>query len=622
MDKETLSNYGWIVICILVLSVMIALATPFGTYVSNAVKSTARGLNDTSDKAMSVIGLNGKSEWNDSSNASNIKRNDIIPENATYYKGGKLCEYCYADYGVKGVAHGTLNDGMFEFENEPTATYTSGQAFPSVEIGDIYLEGDYKYSYFDDGWHLTIFDNGKTSYGQIISEIAKQPVTQMTDTFYGCTSLVTAPTIPNTITDMTRTFEDCTSLTTAPIIPDGVINMSNTFYNCVSLSTIPEIPNTVTNIQSMFYGCTSLTVAPVIPNNITSISNTFSGCSSLRVAPTIPEKVTNMNSAFSNCSSLITAPAIPNNVTNMYGTFSNCTSLATAPVIPDSVTNLGNTFSGCTSLVGISSAIPEKVTNISNMFKGCKLLSGTIVVNADDMVSYSSCFMGTVKPIIITGESSLLDIIASDYSNVTSTSSPAIERNGIIPDGATYTFKSGKVLVGNGTNAFPDKPKASDKYEEEDYIYTYGNGSVDINTDGTAEIVEAGWNVSIKDKAKTSYGKMISSIAGKPVVGLSYTFQNCTKLKTAPVVSENALYMFATFSGCTSLTRAPTIPQKVIKMGQLFFDCKALRGTVVINANPTQYSFCFTNIKNNIKLAGSSTMLSKLASGNSYVTVK
>lgn len=62
-----------------------------------------------------------------------------------------MCEYCYADYGVKSVAHETLNDGMFKFENEPTATYTSGQAFLSVEIGYIYLEDDYKYSYFDDG---------------------------------------------------------------------------------------------------------------------------------------------------------------------------------------------------------------------------------------------------------------------------------------------------------------------------------------------------------------------------------------------------------------------------------------------------------------------------------------
>ena len=32
MDKETLSNYGWVVICVLVLVVMIALATPFGKY--------------------------------------------------------------------------------------------------------------------------------------------------------------------------------------------------------------------------------------------------------------------------------------------------------------------------------------------------------------------------------------------------------------------------------------------------------------------------------------------------------------------------------------------------------------------------------------------------------------
>ena len=37
MDKETLSNYGWIVICVLVLAVMLALATPFGKFISNAI---------------------------------------------------------------------------------------------------------------------------------------------------------------------------------------------------------------------------------------------------------------------------------------------------------------------------------------------------------------------------------------------------------------------------------------------------------------------------------------------------------------------------------------------------------------------------------------------------------
>ena len=40
MDKNTLSNYGWIVIAVLVLSVMIALATPFGSYIEQGIKNT------------------------------------------------------------------------------------------------------------------------------------------------------------------------------------------------------------------------------------------------------------------------------------------------------------------------------------------------------------------------------------------------------------------------------------------------------------------------------------------------------------------------------------------------------------------------------------------------------
>ena len=56
MDKETLSNYGWIVICILVLSVMIALATPFGNYIKTAVENTTEGLFETSNKGLSTVG--------------------------------------------------------------------------------------------------------------------------------------------------------------------------------------------------------------------------------------------------------------------------------------------------------------------------------------------------------------------------------------------------------------------------------------------------------------------------------------------------------------------------------------------------------------------------------------
>jgi hypothetical protein len=54
MDKETLSNYGWVVICVLVLVVMIALATPFGKYVAGAVKSTTESLFAVSEKALTT----------------------------------------------------------------------------------------------------------------------------------------------------------------------------------------------------------------------------------------------------------------------------------------------------------------------------------------------------------------------------------------------------------------------------------------------------------------------------------------------------------------------------------------------------------------------------------------
>ena len=55
MDKETLSNYGWIVIAVMVLAVMIALATPFGEFIKDAVWSTTNGLFDVGNNALSTI---------------------------------------------------------------------------------------------------------------------------------------------------------------------------------------------------------------------------------------------------------------------------------------------------------------------------------------------------------------------------------------------------------------------------------------------------------------------------------------------------------------------------------------------------------------------------------------
>jgi hypothetical protein len=69
MDKETLSNYGWIVICILVLAIMIALATPFGQFVANGVQVTVDGLTEVLNKSKSIAGLDSDGDDDIENNA-------------------------------------------------------------------------------------------------------------------------------------------------------------------------------------------------------------------------------------------------------------------------------------------------------------------------------------------------------------------------------------------------------------------------------------------------------------------------------------------------------------------------------------------------------------------------
>ena len=55
MDKETLSQYGWVVICVIVLAIMITLATPFGNEIKEAVVDAVEKLMDTASSALNGI---------------------------------------------------------------------------------------------------------------------------------------------------------------------------------------------------------------------------------------------------------------------------------------------------------------------------------------------------------------------------------------------------------------------------------------------------------------------------------------------------------------------------------------------------------------------------------------
>ena len=58
MDKETFSSYGWIVITVIVIAIMISFATPFGQFIVDAVKGVLEGFQGNVDGAISDLYIN------------------------------------------------------------------------------------------------------------------------------------------------------------------------------------------------------------------------------------------------------------------------------------------------------------------------------------------------------------------------------------------------------------------------------------------------------------------------------------------------------------------------------------------------------------------------------------
>lgn len=115
---------------------------------------------------------------------------------------------------------------------------------------------------------------------------------------------------------------------------------------------------------------------------------------------------------------------------------------------------------------------------------------------------------------------------------------PELNPSGIIPvNGAYYTSSLGDISSGQ---AFPEISDG-DIYYYGDYEYTY---------------IEAinGWRVFVADSEKNSYGTILESINGMPVVSLNSTFAGCTNLVTAPEIPVSVTDVESAFNGCINLT--------------------------------------------------------------------
>ena len=140
--------------------------------------------------------------------------------------------------------------------------------------------------------------------------------------FNGCTSLISAPTLPaktvNTYSYHSM-FKGCTSLTSAPELPATTLGSNcygNMFEMCTSLVSAPELPATTLGTScyaNMFKGCTSMikgpSSLPAIQAKDNCYSQMFASCSSLKCSPDIclseiSGVFSSLDAMFKNASSL------------------------------------------------------------------------------------------------------------------------------------------------------------------------------------------------------------------------------------------------------------------------------------------------------------------------------
>ena len=662
MDRQTLSNYGWIVIAVLVLSVMLALATPFGQFIELGVKNTLFGLIDTSDNAIGIIGVHNPN----TGSGGGEQTEPTIPDDALIFNEGELIP-------VGGIYTQGYED---EDGNWIETNYLVGNGidvyFPKIQAFDTFIYENYGYEYLDgteiiyeqhteplDGWCVWAEDydlpvgekiatkiNGKyvkdanctfSSHETLVTS-PELPVTieYMNGTYEGCTSLVSMPEIPQKVKSLDGAFCSCTSLSNITTIPDGVTSMWYTFADCTSLSTAPAIPSSVTCLDETFYGCSSLITTPDMSNavGITEFYNTFTDCHSIKNVPSLPPNLTNVDYLFENYTSLETVGSLPIKITSMENTFAGCTSLKSIGVIPSSVTSMNSTFAGCASLKN-APAISQNVSETKYTFFGCKSLK-EVTVNSNKLSEEKAegFLAGTSKEVYIIGNCNeeIKNMICKLNTGYDGTECVHYLSDEIIPVGGIYKLDDNHdAIVGDGTKKFIFPMKSRTTFEYGDYIYYYNvnvtaaSGYKSFYENFNAE--KQYWAVDTKEH-KATYGDMLDSIAGKNVEDLEGLFYRNFVVTTVPKLSKNAkildsfceqaksltdagvlpegvVSMYDAFNEATALKKAPIIPSSVKYMSSTFYNCSSLESFPVIPENVETMSYCFTfckSIKGNLMI--------------------
>ena len=225
----------------------------------------------------------------------NVVREDIIGANITatgtaradQFVANSINDFTYSTTTYNGITvpENTIlltgYTGTSNIVNVPS-TYTIDGTTYNVMV---YSDTSNNVSTFEGNTTITNvnFANGVKFYEYDGTDLIQNSADSL---FKGCTSLVSAPKLPNSITSMNNTYEGCTSLTNIEYIPNSTTSMLSTFKGCTSLEGYIRIPNeSVTFDSDTFNGITNNIVVEVPANSDTQYNMEALASSNITVEP-------------------------------------------------------------------------------------------------------------------------------------------------------------------------------------------------------------------------------------------------------------------------------------------------------------------------------------------------
>ena len=390
---------------------------------------------------------------------------------------------------------------------------------------------------------------------------------------------ITQTSINNSIIKNALTANNSKYVDLSETILSNITNLSNAFKDCISLVRSPQLPSSgLTSLTYTFESCKSLLETPYIPNGITNLSSTFRKCESIKYVTNIPSSATSMYSTFSYCYSLIEAPTIPDSVTEISSLFYYCSSLRYVPNIPKNITKIDDTFAFCSSLYYLP-PIPSTVTVFRYAFNYCGAKYLTILSSNTSWVYENSGSAQSGKVVIDSSSFNLSNIVSIYFinSSVKSSASTAIKNSGRTTQASKCTtLKYYGTLSGLSSNL------SSASANNRNNPYFIGISDLDQTKLGSSET--SGTLGYILKQHPTKYVNLIPCDIPNSVTSLYESFYNAQNVVHQPNIPATITDFRKAFSN-TSLIDTMYLPKSITKMTSAFESCTYLEHITNIPGN-------------------------------------